>query len=85
MVTMLTMVPMVRYHNNRMINFDRDRGVSVQEVATIILIFVITIIFIIESINVINLRENHPQDDSGSTLTMTDVSVSDSGNYSCQV
>ena len=25
------------------------------------------------------------QDDSGSTLTMTDVSVSDSGNYSCQV
>merc|ERR1719507_1283959 len=42
------------YHNNRMINFDRDRGVSVNE------------------------------DDSGSTLTMTDVSVSDSGNYSCQ-
>merc|ERR1719273_2567905 len=42
------------YHNDRMINFDRDRGVSVQE------------------------------DDSGSTLTMTDVSVSDSGNYSCQ-
>lgn len=42
------------YHNDRMINFDRDRGVSVQE------------------------------DDSGSTLTMTDVSVPDSGNYSCQ-
>jgi len=42
------------YHNDRMINFDTDRGVSVKE------------------------------DDSGSTLTMTDVSVSDSGNYSCQ-
>lgn len=42
------------YHNERMINFDKDRGVSVKE------------------------------DDSGSTLTMTDVSVSDSGNYSCE-
>lgn len=42
------------YHNDRMINFDTDRGVSVHE------------------------------DESGSTLTMTDVSVTDSGNYSCQ-
>lgn len=42
------------YHNNRMINFDTDRGVSVHE------------------------------EESGSTLTMTDVSVADSGNYSCQ-
>ena len=39
----------------------------------------ITIIKIISCIKI------NPQDDSGSTLTMTDVSVSDSGNYSCQV
>jgi len=42
------------YHNDRMINFDTDRGISVHE------------------------------DEAGSTLTMTDVSVADSGNYSCQ-
>lgn len=30
------------------------------------------------------LRISPFQDDAGSTLTMTDVSVSDSGNYSCQ-
>lgn len=42
------------YHNDRMINFDTNRGISVQE------------------------------DESGSTLTMINVSVSDSGNYSCQ-
>jgi len=42
------------YHNDRMINFDTNRGISVTE------------------------------DETGSTLTMINVSVSDSGNYSCQ-
>jgi len=42
------------YHNDRMINFDTNRGIAVKE------------------------------DESGSTLTITNVSVSDSGNYSCQ-
>jgi len=42
------------YHNDRMINFDTNRGISVLE------------------------------DENGSTLTMINVSVSDSGNYSCQ-
>jgi len=42
------------YHNDRMINFDTNRGISVLE------------------------------EEGGSTLTINNVSVSDSGNYSCQ-
>jgi len=42
------------YHNDRMINFDTERGIAVKE------------------------------DETGSTLTINNVSVDDSGNYSCQ-
>ncbi|XP_023337905.1 vascular endothelial growth factor receptor 1 isoform X2 [Eurytemora carolleeae] len=42
------------YHNNRMINYDTDRGISVVE------------------------------DSNGSTLTISSVSVSQSGNYTCK-
>jgi len=42
------------YHNDRMINFDTNRGIAVKE------------------------------DESGSTITINNVSVTDSGNYSCQ-
>lgn len=42
------------YHNDRMINFDTNRGIAVKE------------------------------DETGSTLTIDNVSVEDSGNYSCQ-